>query len=142
MKVTVTGINTDEAVLVRGTSALGWPGTFGCPVVTGEAIFIPARGYEHDLRIGRELTVEASYNAIDNLEIVAGSEIESMQPLREPYSYKVCGSVTNATNAGNVSVVVRGFAFTLERGDLDGVAPSAGDKLRFELHGLTLWDVR
>lgn len=140
MKITVTGINKDEAVLVRGTSALGWRGKFGCPLVAGDAIFIPVRSHEDNLKVGNELTVETSYDEIHNVRLVADAQ-DSMRALDNSADYDVTGTVMFAAPEGIVKVSVRGLIFTLQRKDLNGVSPKLGQHLAFELHRLTLWDM-
>jgi hypothetical protein len=140
MKITVTAINTDEAVLVRGTSALGWLGKFGCPLVTGDAVFIPARGHEDNLRAGSQLTVETSFDEVRELQVQRGDVPDSMHPLTNPCDYSITGTVTSVAPQGVVRVSVRGLIFTLERKELNGTNPQVGDHLSFELHRLTLWD--
>lgn len=142
MRIIVTGINTDEAVLVRGTSALGWRGTFGCPLVTGDAVFIPARGFEHNLRVGNEVVVETSFESISGLHIipVSASNPETMHAIDGGRDYFVRGTVVFNAPEGLIRVSVRGFVFTLDREELGGLEPQSGDILEFNLHGLTLWD--
>jgi len=140
MKITVTAINPDEAVLVRGTSALGWPGKFGCPLVTGDAIFIPARGFEHNLRVGNEIDVETSFEDIDDARIVGGDTPDSMCALDNAGDYEVTGTVTHVAPDGFVRVSVRGLFFALDRKELKGIEPQPGEHLAFRLSRLTLWD--
>src|SRR5262245_8875576 len=98
MRVTVISVNEDEAVLVRGTSALGMPGKFGCPVVVGDVVFIPSRGFEHNLRPGSTISVETGYESLSEVEVVAldaSSNAELMEPGGEPGDYLVRGRVVS-----------------------------------------------
>jgi hypothetical protein len=140
MKITVTSINTDEAVLVRGTSALGWRGSFGCPLVAGEAVFIPARGHEHNLRPGNSIQVETSFDEVQNVRIVEENADDRMIALGNSCDYEITGTVTFTAPEGIVVVSVRGLNFSLDRKELNGVAPKVGQRLAFELSRLTLWD--
>lgn len=141
MKITVTGINKDEAVFVEGSSALGWSATFGCPLVTGEVIIVPARGHEDDLRPGAEIFVETSFQSVDNVAVVPKPPaVESMRRLSDSCEYEVCGLVIACAPQGNVRVSVRGLEFTLHREDLGDLQPQVNDYLRFAVHRLTFWD--
>jgi hypothetical protein len=140
MKITVTGINKDEAVFVRGTSALGWRGSFGCPLVAGEAVFIAARSQEYNLRPGNTISVETSFDEVENVRIVADDADDSMVALDNPCDYDITGTVTFAAPQGIVVVSVRGLNFSLDRNELKDIAPKVGQHVAFELHRLTLWD--
>lgn len=140
MKITVTSINTEEAVLLRGTSALGWRGKFGCPLVIGDAIFVPARSREYNLKVGNSLTVETSYDEIANVRLVAAGTPDTMRALDNPTDYEVTGTVTFVAPKGIAKISVRGLMFTLERKELNGIDPHPGQHLTFELRRLTLWD--
>lgn len=141
MKITITAINPDEAVLIRGTSALGWPGKFGCPLVIGDAIFIPARAHEHELRVGNSISVDASFDEIDEPMVVDDGVPDGMVALATAGDYEVTGSVTHAAPQGNVSVSVRGLNFTIERKELGTVMPEVGQHLRFNVRRLVFWHV-
>ena len=125
---------------MRGTSALGWRGSFGCPMVTGDAVFIPSRGAEASLRAGAEISVDTGYESVEDVQLVLGTTQEYMRGMEDARDYLVGGPVVFVAPLGNIQVSVRGLIFTLERGDLDGLDPQVGDFLHFELHGLTLWD--
>lgn len=140
MKITVTGINKDEAVLVHGSSALGWPATFGCPLVIGEVIIVPARGQEDDLRPGAEIEVQTSFQSADQIQIVQKPHaVESMRRLSDAYEYEVCGIVIASAPQGNVRVSVRGLEFTIDRQDIGELQPQINDYLSFVVHRLAFW---
>lgn len=140
MKITITAIDPDTAVLVRGTSALGWSGKFGCPLVIGDAIFIPARGFEHNLRIGNSIAVDTSFDEADQIETVGADTADAMVALPTPGDYQVTGGVTHAAPEGNVVVSVRGLMFTLERKDVGACPLAPGQRLRFNVRRLVFWD--
>jgi hypothetical protein len=140
MKITVTAIDPDTAVLVRGTSALGWTGKFGCPLVIGDAVFIPARGFEHNLRVGNSIAVDTSFDEVDDVAIVAADAPDAMVALESAGDYEVIGEVMHAAPEGNVVVSVRGLQFTLERKDLRALVVELGQRLRFNVRRLVFWD--
>lgn len=140
MKITITAIDPDTAVLVRGTSALGWSGKFGCPLVIGDATFIPARGFEHNLRVGNSLSVDTSFDEADGVEILADDAPDSMVALEAAGDYEVTGVVMHAAPLGNVVVSVRGLMFTLERESLGAIRVEPGQHLRFNVRRLAFWD--
>lgn len=140
MKITVIAVDQDAVSLVRGTSALGWRGTFGCPLVVGEVIFIPARGYEDNLRAGNSITVQTGYEEISEFKIVQSWQPDGMQPSGAAGDYLVRGEVVHCAPQGNVRINVRGLEFTLEREALNGAQPQLGDRVEFSLHGLSFWD--
>lgn len=140
MRVTVTAIDQETAVLVRGTSAFGWRGKFGCPVVTGDAVFIPARGRENDLRVGTTLSVEPGHESVSQISIKASAAADSMKPLDNPGDYLVQGKVVSCAPKGVVRVCVRDFVFELQRDELEGLEPAINDSIQFALQGLSFWD--
>lgn len=139
MKVTITAIQDDEAVLVKGTSALGHRGKFGCPLVTGEAVFIPARGFERNLRVGNVISVETAHESVSNFRVV-DEQSDMMQALDQAGDYAVRGRITLQAPQGRITVAVRGFTFRLDRSELNGQTLSIGQYVQFNLHGLALWD--
>ena len=139
MRVTVTAIDQETAVLVRGTSAFGWRGKFGCPIVTGDAVFIPARGRERDLRVGNTISVEPGHESVTEVQLhVAG--VEGMKPLDNPGDYLLNGKVVFCAPQGVVRVSIRDFVFELQRDELGGLEPAIDDRIQFALHGLSFWD--
>jgi hypothetical protein len=138
MRITVIAVDQSEVSLVRGTSALGWRGQFGCPLVVGDAVFIAARGREANLRAGNSLAVETGYESVAGVKIVPTAE--NMRPLDNPGDYLICGRVVHVAPQGIVRVSVRGLIFNLERAELHGLQPQVGDGLEFLLQGLSLWD--
>jgi hypothetical protein len=140
MRVTVITVNQDEAVLVRGTSALGVRGTFGCPLVVGDVIFIPSRGFEDNLRMGSTIQVDPGYESVSDVETIPGDElVELMEPAGEPGDYLIQGRVA-ATTGGFTRVSVRGFVFAVDNRDLPECSLQIGDGLRFKLQRLHFWD--
>jgi len=139
VKITVIAIDQDEVALVRGTSALGWRGKFGCPLVVGEVVFIPARGLEDNLRAGNHIQAETGYEEISRFTMNS-SPAESMQPLELRGDYLIRGLVVHVAPEGMIRVSVRGLEFAIERRELEGADPRVGDHVEFCLHGLSLWD--
>jgi hypothetical protein len=139
VKITVIAVDQDEVALVRGTSALGWRGRFGCPLVVGEVVFIPARGLEDNLRAGNHIQAETGHEEISHFKVNA-TAAESMQPLELRGDYLVRGLVVHVAPQGMIRVSVRGLEFALERDELGGANPKNGDHVEFHLHGLSLWD--
>ena len=139
MRITVITVDPNEPALVRGTSALGWRGKFGCPLVVGEAVFIPARGHEDRLRSGAMINVETGHESISEFKIL--SEVaDGMRPLDCAGDYAVCGHIVHVAPQGIARVSVRGLTFELERSELNDTTPKVGDSVEFLLHGLSLWD--
>ena len=128
---------------MKGTSAFGWRGKFGCPLVVGDAVFIPAKGQEDNLRSGNSIAVETGHEDISGFRVLNGDGggKESMQPLPMPGDYLVRGLIVHCAPAGNVRVSVKGLEFTLERAELGGAQPAVGDTVEFALHGLSFWDM-
>jgi hypothetical protein len=139
LKITVIAVNQDEAALVRGTSALGWRGKFGCPLVVGEAVFLPCTGRERDLHIGNTIVVEAGYEDISDF-VIGSSNALSIQPLDNPGDYLVNAEVLRVAPEGMVQVAVREFELAVERKHLNGTQPCVGNHVTFKLYGLSLWD--
>lgn len=140
MRVTVISTDDKEAVLVRGTSALGIRGTFGCPLVVGEVIFIPSRGFEDNLRAGKSIDAEPGYESLSDIAILPAGTQETIQPAAEPGDYAIQCRVLSVVAAGDVRVGIRGFVVAIDRRDLQGLIPKVDDGLKFTMHRLSLWD--
>jgi hypothetical protein len=141
VRITVTAIeDSDDVVLVRGTSAFGRRGKFGCPLVTGEVIFIAAAGAEGNLRVGNSLNVQTGWESLSNLKLIDSAIPPSMQPLAVSGDYLIRGRVIFVAPQGIVRVSVRGLIFALQRQELDGLDPQLDEMLECCLHGLSMWD--
>lgn len=139
MRITVISVNQEEVALVRGTSAFGRRGTFGCPLVVGDAVFIPSGGREDNLRAGSSISVETGYEDVSEFAVVEEAA-ESMLRLDMPGDYLITGRVVHVAPQGVVRISVRGLHFEIERDELRGVSPEVGQHVSFKLHGLSLWD--
>jgi hypothetical protein len=140
MRVTIISINEGQAVLVRGTSALGVVGSFGCPLVVGDAVFVASRGFEDNLRGGTTIEVEAGYESLSDIECVSADEVsETIEPCGEPCDYLVHSRVISV-QSGIVRVSVRALYLNIEREHLGGLTPEEQGGVRFKLHRLHFWD--
>ena len=140
MEIKILKIDKSSAVPAPGTSGRGYSATFECLLAKGQAVIVPAPGYEANLAVGRVIDVETTQERVANLRALATPIPECMTPLRAPGNYRVVGTVQVLYADGVAAIGVMGLSFLVSVPPQDLPTVMQGQKVQFDLFGLSLWD--
>ena len=140
MKIEVTRIDKSNSVLVTGGQSLGFKCCFRCKTTEGSAVFVPYSGRGHNLEVGHYISVETSQESISDFAILSADTPHQMTPLPTSGDYDVIGTVELNGDDEIFHIDVDDFSFTLGIKDTGGMKPLPGQRVRFTVHGLELYD--
>lgn len=141
MRIEILEVEKDNPIELENGKMKGYPISFICDAIKGNATLVPAQGAEDNVKAGAVLFVETSQKSIDNLRILQKDFGMKMVQTIVGGDYYITGKVDTVGKEGVIMVRVHGisFFFSVEKEFLKKV--SKEDYVSFDLKGLILYDM-
>lgn len=143
MRITIEEIDSASMRLIGHTPQPSFVVRFRSAAFSGVARLVPALGNAEDCA-GIEMSVEITQGSVTQFSVIDHPEMNSVQALQEPGSFKVAGTVESQSGepgAQGYAFIMAGEAcFCLSEEEMGGIWPEPGSAVAFIASDVTFWD--